>query len=161
MNETLIVSGFFGASLGIGFAAFIFSALRELFASKKPPQKRVFETDHPVVIIVERLGKFVTIFFYTLWTWLILSNFEDAESPQFQTYLRIGLLCLHLVIASYMMLRSVLAVAATASNAEFVHAIGAKNSKWERLEDRLLFAALGAASVGTLFGIYFLVTNQA
>jgi hypothetical protein len=124
-------------------------------------QKKKFETDHPVVIFVERLGKFITIAFYSLWTWLLLSDFSaDIQSP-WQANLRKALLTVHLTIALYMLLRSIFAVASAATDWEIVHAIGDKRSKWEQLEDRLLLLALGGAVIGTLFGIYYMTTNQA
>ncbi|MCC7522977.1 hypothetical protein IT407_04250 [Candidatus Uhrbacteria bacterium] len=125
------------------------------------PQKKKFETDHPVVIFVERLGKFITILFYSLWTWLWLSDFSLRVQSPLQMYLRNGLLVLHLSIALYMILRSGFAMAATATNVEVVHAIGDKRSKWELLEDRLLMIALAGAVCGTLFGIYYMTANQA
>ncbi len=117
--------------------------------------------DHFVVLFVGRLGKLVTVFFSFAWIWLLMMDPGQGIPRLWQDYLRYGIAGFVLAVGAFVILRGIIMLGGYTSKAEWIEVISSDNSKWETLENRLIYAGLLAALIGSAVPIYFIFTNQA
>lgn len=114
----------------------------------------------PMTVISSAISRFIILAFLTMWLWLWMS-FPGRVLPQAVQqsilYLVTGFLIFTL---AFVLLRTIAKLVGPHTNPEWIDVIAATDSKWERLEGRLLLISFFAVFASAFAPMIYLFQSQ-